>query len=188
MVGFGAMAIRRGNGEFLFYGLVMLGLIAVVVVADTRVRFSMGVLWALSFWGFLHMAGGNVPIPELASRPEGTEAVLYNRWIIVGLLKYDQLTHAYGFGVATVACWQGLEAAVNRRLVMTLGLAILVVAMGMGLGAMNEVVEFVATRTMPETNVGGYVNTGFDLVANLAGCVLAVAVLAVHPPRRRRLA
>ena len=41
--------------------------------------------------------------------------------------------------------------------------------MGMGLGALNEVVEFVAVLTMPETNVGGYTNTGWDLVSNLAG-------------------
>jgi uncharacterized membrane protein YjdF len=158
-----------------------------VLIADSRVRFAMAVLWALSFWGFLHMAGGNVPIPELAPRPAGTAPVLYNRWIITGLLKYDQLTHAYGFGVATVACWQGLETAVNRRLQMSPGLAILLVAMGMGLGAMNEVVEFVATKTMPSTNVGGYDNTGYDLVANLAGCVIAVAALAFGAPRRRRL-
>ena len=188
MVGFGAMALRRGNSEFLFYGFVMLALIALVVVADSRVRFAMGVLWALSFWGFLHLAGGNVPIPELAPRPAGSAPVLYNRWIIAGLLKYDQLTHAYGFGVAMIACWQGLEAAVNKRLNMSPGLAILTVAMGMGLGAMNEVVEFVVTLTMSESNVGGYMNTGYDLVANLAGCVIAVVVIIVSPPRRRRLA
>lgn len=188
MVGFGAMAYRQGNGEFLFYGIVMLALIAMVLVADSRVRFAMGVLWALSFWGFLHMAGGNVPLPEGAPRPDGTAAVLYNRWIIPGLLKYDQLTHAYGFGVATVACWQGLEAAINKRLFMTPGLAVLMVCAGMGLGALNEVVEFIATLTMPETNVGGYRNTGFDLIANLVGCVIAVVYLAFSPPRRRRLA
>ncbi|MCB9838264.1 MAG: DUF2238 domain-containing protein [Phycisphaeraceae bacterium] len=188
MVGFGALAYKSGNSEFLFYGLVMVALIAVVMIADSRVRFAMGVLWALSFWGFLHMAGGNVPLPEGAPRPEGTSAVLYNRWILVGLLKYDQLTHAYGFGVATVACWQGLETAVNKRLTMSAGLAILTVSIGMGLGAMNEVVEFLATRMMPETNVGGYINTGYDLIANLVGCVIAVVVLGVSPPRRRRMA
>ena len=40
-------------------------------------------------------------------------------------------------------------------------------AAGSGFGALNEVVEFIAVLTIPETNVGGYENTGWDLVANL---------------------
>jgi len=188
MVGFSALAWRQGNAEFIFYGVVMLALIGVVVVADARVRYANGVLWALSVWGFLHMAGGNVAIPEGMPRPEGSTPVLYNRWLIIGWMKYDQFTHAYGFCVATLACWQGLEAAVNKRMHLTLGLALLTIAMGTGLGAMNEVVEFVATRIMPETNVGGYENTGWDLVFNMIGCLFAAAVIAVRPPRRRRIA
>ncbi|MFV1996026.1 MAG: hypothetical protein ACC661_11380 [Verrucomicrobiales bacterium] len=47
----------------------------------------------------------------------------------------------------------------------------------MGFGALNEVVEFVATLTLPNTNVGGYVNTGWDLVANLLGCALAALII-----------
>ena len=44
-------------------------------------------------------------------------------------------------------------------------------AAGMGFGAFNEIVEFVATLTVPNTNVGGYINTGWDLVANMVGAV-----------------
>ncbi len=47
----------------------------------------------------------------------------------------------------------------------------------MGLGAMNELVEFAATKLLPGTNVGGYDNTGWDLVANLVGCVIAAAAI-----------
>jgi hypothetical protein len=50
---------------------------------------------------------------------------------------------------------------------------------GMGLGALNEVVEFVAVLTMPKTNVGGYVNTGWDLVANAVGALVAVVAIRV---------
>jgi len=56
-------------------------------------------------------------------------------------------------------------------------LAILVVLMGLGLGALNELVEFVAVVTIPETNVGGYKNTLWDLVFDLIGAVLAVILL-----------
>ena len=47
------------------------------------------------------------------------------------------------------------------------------ISTGMGLGALNEIIEFIAVLIIPETNVGGYVNTGWDLVANLTGCLFA---------------
>jgi hypothetical protein len=54
----------------------------------------------------------------------------------------------------------------------------------MGFGALNEVVEFIATRFM-ETNVGDYENTGWDLVANLAGAAIAaVGIRLYHGPAR----
>ncbi|MEA1952396.1 MAG: hypothetical protein U9N87_13535 [Planctomycetota bacterium] len=33
--------------------------------------------------------------------------------------------------------------------------------------------------TMPNTNVGGYVNTGFDLVANTVGVVIACTLICL---------
>jgi hypothetical protein len=36
-------------------------------------------------------------------------------------------------------------------------------------GAVNEIVEYVLTLTLADTNVGGYDNTARDLVANLVG-------------------
>jgi hypothetical protein len=50
---------------------------------------------------------------------------------------------------------------------------------GMGVGAINEIVEFVATLVIPDTNVGGYTNTGWDLVADLAGAIVATVLLVI---------
>ena len=47
----------------------------------------------------------------------------------------------------------------------------------MGLGAMNEIIEFIAVLLIPETNVGGYENTGWDLVSNAVGAVIAALLL-----------
>jgi hypothetical protein len=47
----------------------------------------------------------------------------------------------------------------------------------LGFGALNEVVEFAATLLVPETNVGGYVNTGWDMVSNLVGATTAAAAI-----------
>jgi hypothetical protein len=176
-------AIATGNGEFIFYIVVMVVLIAAVSLVHLRIRLSTGVLFALSLWGALHMAGGLLPVPE--SWPiNGDIRVLYSWWIIPaaepgsGYLKYDQIIHAFGFGVTTWVCWQALRAAVDRRLRPTIGLMALCAAAGVGFGALNEIVEFIATMLGP-TNVGGYVNTGWDLVSNTVGSVIAAMLIYI---------
>jgi hypothetical protein len=56
-------------------------------------------------------------------------------------------------------------------------------AAGMGFGALNEVIEFIAVLTLPNTNVGGYENTGWDLVANLVGTIIAALVIRLGARR-----
>lgn len=175
-------AVTGGNREFVFYIGVMAVLIAVVLVVHRRVNLLMPTLWCLSVWGLLHMAGGLVTVPAVWPTA-GESAVLYNLWLVPGLLKFDQAVHAFGFGVATWVCWQGMRAALpavgGECLRATPGLLFLAAAAGMGLGALNEVVEFVAVLLIPDTNVGGYMNTGWDLVANLAGCTVAVILIYI---------
>jgi len=168
------VALLSGNREFVFYIVVMVVLIVLVWTVHRQVGLATATLWGLSVWGFLHMAGGLVPI--------GDGSVLYNWWLIPERLKYDQVVHAFGFGLTTWVCWQVLA----RHLAdprPRLGPLIVSAAAGMGFGALNEIVEFVATLTVPETNVGGYVNTGWDLVSNLVGSVVAVLLIARFSPR-----
>ncbi|WP_197453444.1 DUF2238 domain-containing protein [Caulifigura coniformis] len=174
------VAIRTGNGEFLFYIAVMAVLLSVMIVVHRRVQLSGWALWGLSVWGLLHMAGGLLPVPE--SWPiNGTKRVLYSWWLIPERLKYDHVVHAFGFGVTTLVCWEGLRSIIasftGQRVRPSLGMLTLAAAAGMGFGALNEVIEFVATLLVPETNVGGYINTGWDLVSNLAGCAIAVVAI-----------
>lgn len=170
-----AGALISGNREFIFYIVVMLVLLAVVWVVHRQIRMSAGMLWALSAWGALHMAGGLLPIPEHWPHVE-PHAVLYSWWLIPDLLKYDQLIHAYGFGITTWLCWHGWSGIVARTgqsLRPTGGVLLLCAMAGMGFGALNEIVEFIAVLSIPNTNVGGYENTGWDLVANGVGATLA---------------
>jgi hypothetical protein len=108
--------------------------------------------------------------------------VLYDLWLIPARLKYDQLVHALGFAVTTWACWEALRRALSDRRPRT-GPLVLCAAAGMGFGALNEVVEFVAVLVLPETNVGGYESTGWDLVSNLVGSI--AAALAIRRFDRR---
>jgi hypothetical protein len=166
----------RANYEFLIYIGTILVIIPVIAATHAKVRLSGGALWALSAWGFMHMCGGLVPVP--ASWPiQGDKAVLYSLWLVPQIFKYDNLVHAFGFGVTSWVCWQGMRAMLGGRAQPTWGRMLLVWAAGQGFGALNEVIEFAAVLAVPETNVGGYRNTGWDLVANLAGCTIAVLLI-----------
>jgi hypothetical protein len=179
-----ASAVVRQNSEFVYYLAVMGVLIAVVCLIHWRIRLHPMSLWGMSIWGLAHMAGGLVEVPHTWPI-NGDTHVLYNWQIIHRLLKYDQLVHAYGFGLVTWICWQGLSRIFASRglpIRPTLGLLVICSAGGMGFGALNELVEFVATLILAGTNVGGYENTGWDLVANLAGCILASTMIRnLHP-------
>ncbi|TWT85705.1 hypothetical protein Pla123a_05120 [Posidoniimonas polymericola] len=167
------------NAEFAFYLTVTLLLLGAVVALHRKIDLHIGALWGLAVWGLLHMAGGLVYLP--VDWPIGGEThVLYNLWLIEDRLKYDQVVHAFGFGLVTWIAWQGLTYAFAQHGVRprpTLGLMTLCVCVGMGAGALNEVVEFAAFQTLPETNVGEYENTGWDLVSNLVGSLIAATVI-----------
>ena len=172
-MGFASMG---GNSEFMFYGVVIVLIISLVAALDRRVGFSQVVLWGLALWGLLHLAGGLMPIPASITEPNDTN-VLYNMRLQPWLPKYDQMVHAFGFGMATIAAYESLCAHLQKKLPINAAIGIAIILIGMGLGAVNEVVEFFAVLIMPKTNVGGYINTGWDLVSNLTGCVLATGWL-----------
>jgi uncharacterized membrane protein YjdF len=171
-------ALLSGNGEFIFYIVVMLVLAGVVLYVHSSINLTTPLVWCLVAWGAMHMAGGLVPLPE--SWPiNGDQRILYSWWLIDDTLKYDQITHAFGFGTTCWLCWHALVRVTNGTIQPSFGVLSLCVFAATGLGALNEIIEFVATLMGP-TNVGGYVNTALDLVANLVGAVIAAILIAWH--------
>ena len=164
---FGTLAISRGNHEFVMYAGVILFFFALILYHQRRVQFNMVILGGLTVWGLSHMSGGLVRV--------GGD-VLYNLQLVPVVLRYDQLAHFLGFGVATLACFHLLKSHL-RPTGHKLALAVLVVMMGCGIGALNEIVEFTAVLILDKTNVGGYDNTLWDLVFNLFGASAAVVWL-----------
>jgi hypothetical protein len=73
VIGFSAWFILQGNTEFVVYLVTMLILIALVGRSLRSAEYPTAMLWALSLWGLLHMAGGGVPVGG---------AVLYNLQVI----------------------------------------------------------------------------------------------------------
>lgn len=178
-------ALSTGNSEFLFYWLVMVALVALVWAVDRRITLTVLTLWLLAIWGLLHMIGGNVPIPERLTEP-GEQSVLYSLRLSPWFPKYDQIVHAFGFFTTTLVAWRAMNALTEDRLMPTPGVLFGAMMISMGLSAMNEIIEFVATLLFENTNVGGYENTGWDLVSNFTGCVIAGVALRVMERGRLR--
>jgi uncharacterized membrane protein YjdF len=101
----------------------------------------------------------------------------YSKTLGTHVLQYDHLAHAYVSLVAAFACWVMLAAphagADHRH-----ELVLLAVGATLGLGALNEMVEFLATLAHHGAHAGGYWNTGWDLVCNFLGAGTAGLVIA----------
>ncbi len=176
------LAFRYLNLEFVFYAATVALQIALLLYIDRRVQFSPLVLWGLAIWGLLHFAGGLMPIPESITEPD-RPANLYNMRLFPWFPKFDQLVHAYGFGFTVLLCHEALCVRLKRHLPLDATVASILFLCAMGLGAMNEVIEFIAVLLMPETNVGGYHNTGWDLVSNGVGAIIALLFLTRRKSR-----
>lgn len=183
ILSFVTVALAQKNFDFLYYVGVLCALATLIFIAHRRLSYHPNLLWFLSYWGFLHLAGGLVAVPE--SWPtQGEHSVLYSLWIIPDYFKYDHLVHFYGFAVTTWLSWQTLCTIIHsryqRRLVPTLGLLMVCATSSMGYGAMNEMVEFLANLWLAKVNVLDYHNTGWDLVANLSGASFATMLIKIR--------
>ncbi len=170
-------SIFSQNFEFLFYGLTTLILVALLHVGDKHFHFSHKVLWGFNLWIVLHILGGLLPVGD---------SVLYSLVIIdlVGepysILKYDQLVHAYCYFIAALLIWH-IVCSISLPDASFMSLAMITVLAASGIGGLNEIIEFLATVFIPDTNVGGYENTAIDIVSNLLGACLAVVFFKPEP-------
>ena len=160
---FTAYGLVTGARLTIAYAVIVVVLGLVIAAIHLRVHLSRNVLYALAAWGLLHMAGGLIEFDA--------GDVLYNVDLGLGVVRYDRLVHAFGFGTASIACWQALRNRVGGEHSGTAAAVIAWLA-GMGVGALNEVVEFAMSQAT-ETNVGGFVNTGWDLIFNTLGTAVA---------------
>lgn len=151
--------------------LVIVGVLAVVVaMLDTEFDLGTAVCWLLAVWGLAHMAGGIIEL-------EG-DRILYNVTFGWEFIQFDRLVHAFGFGTATLATGRVLRHRLSR---ISPAVVVIVMLGGMGVGAINEVIEFIAAKVLDDTNVGGFDNTGWDLVFNTMGAIGAGLHWRSHP-------
>ena len=146
------------------------------LIAGIRRRpLSSGLAIAVGIAAVAHLAGGLVQV--------GT-GVLYDASVgpitlHTHVIQYDHFAHAFGSFVAVLVIWELLvpEEVVNREHINVL---VLVALASMGVGALNELIEFIATLADQGAHVGGYNNTGWDFVSNLVGAILAACFLRLR--------
>ncbi|WP_436795132.1 hypothetical protein [Actinospongicola halichondriae] len=164
------------------YLLVYVVLLAVAALTAAGGRLSGRVVWSLSILGAVHVTCG------LAVAPGTTDVSLYEHWLVDGSLKLDQVVHAGGTAVLTVAASQVLVGwfrpgpATHRARWCTAGLV------AVGLGACNEVFEFAMALRIESLRIGDAANTGWDLAFNLAGAAAVVLCCSLAGPPVSRVA
>lgn len=173
VVGLLVAATAWGRSQTAFYAAFMTLLIVLVAVVYERRPLSLLALAGLSAWGLGHMVGGLV---------EAGGGIVYEWMVIPGTLRFDKVVHAFGFGFATIACYELLRPAYDGT---DRGAAAFAALAGLGLGATNEMVEFLIARYSADSNVGGFVNTGWDLVFNTLGAVVAACFCVMRRDRTR---
>jgi len=163
-----------GNLEFVLYNLVLIAVIVVMGILHKKYNFSNYVLVGLSVWGLLHMVGGSTLLSS--TRPYS--------WVFIDIitigdtpiLRYDQVLHFYFYIVATLILYQILKKHLSRDAHWPTVATILVFA-GMGVGAGNEIIEFLPAVFYEGNGVGGYFNTLLDIVFNTLGAIAAVVYI-----------
>lgn len=175
LIFFSIFFVFKKNYEFIIYIGVIILFLTLILFTNKKVDYPNNVLWGLTVWAILHMSGGSIYI-------NGTR--LYEIMLIplsnnYPIFRYDQFVHIIGFGVATLVMYYLIKPLLKPDLEKWTALSIVIVMAGFGVGALNEMVEFLATVLIPETGVGGYINTSLDLVSDLIGSLLALVIIRV---------
>lgn len=166
--------LSKGNYEFLLYigVVVVIGLITISTLKYSKLDLT--VLWGLTIWGLLHMLGGSLRVGDgVLYRYRIIE--LINRGGDFYILKMDQLIHFYGFLITAIVIYQLLQHRMNPREHWRMMIFISWIG-AMGLGAVNEVIEFLAFVVFTETGVGDVYNTGLDLIFNMTGALVGACI------------
>jgi uncharacterized membrane protein YjdF len=172
LVGFVAFSLARGDRRVGAYVLVWALLAGLVALTHHRWPLRRATLWALLAAGWVHLCGGLLPSPERGA------PILYETWLVHGVLKFDQLAHAAICAVVTVAVFEVLDRVVDPTQAGPLARAVLAAVVTWGFGAANELFEFLSALRFHDTYVGGLDNTGWDLAFNTIGSLTAAVVLA----------
>ncbi len=164
------ISLSNQNYEYIYYNLFMVAGFLILFVYYEKIHLKAPLLAGLIILAFLHLAGGNIVIKGLK---------LYQTSVLI--LPYDKIVHVFGAFVITLIAYNFIQESLvkkDRRKTILIGFIVLMI--GIGLGAIVEIVEFLATLFFQNTIVGDYANNAADLVANSLGALIAVIFSLWH--------
>lgn len=168
--------LRRSNIEFLAYLLIVLILGVLFVRFLNKSYLKLHEMYLLSFWGFLHIMGGLLIFPNGSNLYSQIIVEVINNGGGYVLFKMDQLIHMYGFGITAYIMYRVLYEKTQKTQTSQLFVGVFAVVIAIGLGALNEVVEFIVVLFLEFNGVGDLYNMGFDLIFNLLGAIIGTGV------------
>jgi uncharacterized membrane protein YjdF len=179
LLAFGTVFVLRKNYEFAIYVGVIIVCLALVTLSFFRVAYSSATLLGLTIWSLMHMAGGGVYINGVRLY----DLILVPLSQTYPILRYDQVVHVFGFAAATLTMFDLLRPLLKENLQRFVALSVVVTMAGLGVGAFNEIVEALVAAAIPQSGVGGYVNTALDLISDLLGALLAMTFIKLRYPQ-----
>ncbi|MEY2665587.1 MAG: hypothetical protein RLZZ480_692 [Candidatus Parcubacteria bacterium] len=173
----GAYFLQDLNFEFVIYVAVIVVIIGGTLLTAHKTEFPAWQLWLLSVWGLMHVLGGAVVV-------DGGVLFGYRIYPFLNLggdfyiLKYDQVVHAYLYGVVAMMAFHLLRTklAIKGHGILIASFAVMV---SVGVSALNEIMEFLIAVTIERNGVGGYENAMLDLIFNLSGAIVATLLQIV---------
>ncbi len=160
---FSVIALLRGNVEFIYYTAIMILSISTILFIHRRMHFYPIVLMSISLLGLLHLLGGNLYIHDIR---------LYDYYLIPNFFRYDNLVHMFGSAIMVMLAYALLTPILDDKFELQRRpyFILLLVLVGMGLGAINELIEFIAVLMFDVSKqVGDYTNTLLDILFNTIG-------------------
>ncbi|HEY0964203.1 MAG TPA: DUF2238 domain-containing protein [Candidatus Paceibacterota bacterium] len=170
----GAYFLQDLNFEFVIYVAVIVVIMGTLLLTAHRTEFPHWLLWLLSLWGLLHVLGGAV-ITDDGVLFAYRIYPFFNGGGEFYILKYDQVVHAYLYGLVAIAAHHIMRhtIGIQGRTVLVAAIAVLI---SLGVSSLNEIMEFLIAVSLERNGVGGYENAMLDLIFNLSGALVATAL------------
>jgi uncharacterized membrane protein YjdF len=170
------LSFTGNNHEYIYYNFALMGGFVVLLLFYKKIHLKIPMLIGLIILGFLHLAGGNFSINGFK---------LYQTSLSV--IPYDKIVHTFGSFIITVISYNFIHETLSKadkKKAYLIGFIIIMT--GLGIGAIVEIFEFLATIIFENTIVGNYANNATDLIANAAGAIIAAAFALAHFKKQKK--